>query len=228
MFCIIHHKRSGLHRLDIPKRYYTAFFQVFLIITHVFQFFYPLSFISLLALPRHPLPPVLFRMSTGLLFFLIILSENNPGSFLPEPAFFLCILLILFLFSFFPLEAVLSCLCRRMVFSGLLVLACLQKCILRCQYRQPILSLFVGSGKSQLSVVLRQRKYIQARHGSFFVLGISPAIKAFPGYRSGVGLNITDSPPVMNSAALIFRAAVSLHLHKPMMNFPEILWLIAI
>ena len=30
------------------------------------------------------------------------------------------------------------------------------------------------------------------------------------------------------TAALIFRAAVSLHLHKPMMNFPEILWLIAI
>ncbi|MCB5440666.1 hypothetical protein, partial [Anaerostipes hadrus] len=30
------------------------------------------------------------------------------------------------------------------------------------------------------------------------------------------------------TAALISRAAVSLHLHKPMMNFPEILWLIAI
>uniref|UniRef100_UPI001A9AB0E8 hypothetical protein n=1 Tax=Blautia glucerasea TaxID=536633 RepID=UPI001A9AB0E8 len=30
------------------------------------------------------------------------------------------------------------------------------------------------------------------------------------------------------TAALIFRAAVFLHLHKPMMNFPEILWLIAI
>jgi hypothetical protein len=30
------------------------------------------------------------------------------------------------------------------------------------------------------------------------------------------------------TAALIFRATVSLHLHKPMMNFPEILWLIAI
>ena len=30
------------------------------------------------------------------------------------------------------------------------------------------------------------------------------------------------------TAALIFRAAVSLRLHKPMMNFPEILWLIAI
>ena len=30
------------------------------------------------------------------------------------------------------------------------------------------------------------------------------------------------------TAALIFRAAVSLRLHKPIMNFPEILWLIAI
>ena len=30
------------------------------------------------------------------------------------------------------------------------------------------------------------------------------------------------------AAALIFRAAVSLRLHKPMMNFQEILWLIAI
>ena len=30
------------------------------------------------------------------------------------------------------------------------------------------------------------------------------------------------------TATLIFRAAVSLHLHKTMMNFPEILWLIAI